>query len=1084
MRARRGSALLVVLGMVAFMVISAVAFSAYMRYSRLPSSYLRRASSSRLLAKAALAEAIDQIDRDIGENVHPNVGIRPPRGVSSNNQGNQGVGRNVWAHRVYLGTNNVSNLASPDGTVSTLTLEGLAHIPPPLVNYARYYSRRSQAGRWRSLGFDAGRYAFCAIDVSDFFDVNALAANAGRDSSAAGRITLAHLFENVAHTSYEANPSDWDGSRFMKNFRSESPIAAGIQGQNSAAADTIVPLVSLADFNLALHDKAPGLFTSPFCQYVEQDKKSFYGGLDGSSPEGARIRGMTFVTDACYPSVVGGGADDDYDLADPRRQPWTGDQLLRDPGAVSLGETRTALTEAGQRICSRISGLGMAELYDYLDENNVPVSLAIPSVERTPMVVGFEANLPGASVKINATTVPNNNPTDDAFPNVVAGTAAAAAGATRTIRYQKVYKLDGQAFSAAVMGGSVKAVLAYPFRRGSDVDSPDTFRLDGHLALYLTTGNYGFRSQNPSSLLQVTDDSGKLGPNVQLPDNAAVFHVQLPRTGIALPAPNNSDENAAAFMPADLTGADAAQDVFNAAEQNELLIVTYDEQQTASQNPATGTWFWNRGTPTISDVACNMRPVNASGVIDPDFNPATLRTWLAAGQSRQVTVRAAVWLRVTRNDGKTVDLVPACLEDDGKFLGVSGAVAGPADSDDLGSAYPTMFLTGGTFDFSIDSTTGFDNFSPVQLNFETKSGMKGAMCPDPRWNWAPEHWYAVASVSAGDWVNAAHDFQSGEQGCDRDIFMATSDAGYLQSIWELAFLPRSTKHDDTNENHGYDGLSLGQLETPMDGRTEWGDVTTVRNRRLMWRTYRPYDRTGLERDRFFDGNQPWFVSEGGGCKVNPYSDNLDVLMAAFANTPFDWWAASTNWQAEAAIQKETRLDAKQFNQKYAFNEMNSNAKFAWRDLQAIALSWIEKINGYEAAVQAAAGSGATVDSESHGIGLRDYNGTDVDIWKDKWDELDWDGENSDLCGVTLSNSDQLFDVDRKFLYGYWRDCFAPRQQLFLIFARAEPMMMGGGGSTPPQLGARVVALVWRDPTTTGDNSKPHRTRVLFYRQLD
>ena len=55
---RKGSALLIVLGMLAFMVISAVAFSAFMRFSRMPSSYLRRTSSSRHLVKAALAEAI------------------------------------------------------------------------------------------------------------------------------------------------------------------------------------------------------------------------------------------------------------------------------------------------------------------------------------------------------------------------------------------------------------------------------------------------------------------------------------------------------------------------------------------------------------------------------------------------------------------------------------------------------------------------------------------------------------------------------------------------------------------------------------------------------------------------------------------------------------------------------------------------------------------------------------------------------------------------------------------------------------------------------------------------------------------
>ena len=42
---RNGSALLIVLGMVAFMIVSAVGFASYMRYSRLPSSYLRRANT-------------------------------------------------------------------------------------------------------------------------------------------------------------------------------------------------------------------------------------------------------------------------------------------------------------------------------------------------------------------------------------------------------------------------------------------------------------------------------------------------------------------------------------------------------------------------------------------------------------------------------------------------------------------------------------------------------------------------------------------------------------------------------------------------------------------------------------------------------------------------------------------------------------------------------------------------------------------------------------------------------------------------------------------------------------------------------
>ncbi|MBP5285087.1 MAG: hypothetical protein ILO34_03135, partial [Kiritimatiellae bacterium] len=74
MKNRTGSALLIVLGMLAVMVVSAVGFSAYMRYARLPSSFLRRSSASRQLAKAALAKAIDIVDRSIGNAPHPNVG--------------------------------------------------------------------------------------------------------------------------------------------------------------------------------------------------------------------------------------------------------------------------------------------------------------------------------------------------------------------------------------------------------------------------------------------------------------------------------------------------------------------------------------------------------------------------------------------------------------------------------------------------------------------------------------------------------------------------------------------------------------------------------------------------------------------------------------------------------------------------------------------------------------------------------------------------------------------------------------------------------------------------------------------------
>ena len=65
LRGRRGSALLIVLGMLSFMVVSAMGFSMYMRASRAPSSYLRRNVAARYLVKAALAKAIGELEGDV-----------------------------------------------------------------------------------------------------------------------------------------------------------------------------------------------------------------------------------------------------------------------------------------------------------------------------------------------------------------------------------------------------------------------------------------------------------------------------------------------------------------------------------------------------------------------------------------------------------------------------------------------------------------------------------------------------------------------------------------------------------------------------------------------------------------------------------------------------------------------------------------------------------------------------------------------------------------------------------------------------------------------------------------------------------
>ena len=134
-------------------------------------------------------------------------------------------------------------------------------------------------------------------------------------------------------------------------------------------------------------------------------------------------------------------------------------------------------------------------------------------------------------------------------------------------------------------------------------------------------------------------------------------------------------------------------------------------------------------------------------------------------------------------------------------------------------------------------------------------------------------------------------------------------------------------------------------------------------------------------------------------------------------------------------------------------------------------------------------------------------------WQDIYDNsLKWASGNVgddqlDIFGIDLD--DPLHCVDRKFLHAFWRECFQNRQQLFLLFLRAEPLTVGGmgfGSLAATQLGARGVALLWRDPAPPSrgiterkprnsmmrpaqwrdmlEASGPHRTRVLFYHPID
>ena len=1044
---RKGSALLVVLGMISFMVISAVAFSAFMRYSRLPSSYLRRSSASRHLAHAALAEAIDVLDVSIGDNPHPGFGTRAYEYPRENGETLQ---RNFWRDRCFIGTN---QLVSAEETVSTLALEGLAYIPPALVNEARYYSRHADSARWHDLGYDSGRFAFFALDVSDCFDVNRVPANWARTSADLGKVSLAYAFENADHSAYTVKPSAWDA--FMENYVDFDKLMDGLPPSSSK-----MPIVSLADLNLAAYAKGKDLvqYVSPFCNYVMNGTEFV---TSETGPEAEVMRSLNVVADGLYPPVQVNASE--ADIMRAADQPFT----TIDTGDAQPGDRevlrRIRTTGIGKVLSDELPPIDLVNLYDYLDENDIPTSLALPTTERVPMICGLQGALKlRLEPKVETQDEPNREALGDKEEFVETTTC--------TLR------INGT--------GALSALYMFPFRRDRDIPSQN-YTGEFALRICLGVGTPGLRTKAASRyVVKTRDDFTAKGvvDSAMMPEaqktTLSFPNVDVPEDALKL-------ENAVTLNFGDVQGWFESHPlltikktyVVHVDTSSGIPVRTYEEQQ----DKRTGT------------VNPDFQPVSADGC-DRDVFTADM---LKGGGA--VTVRPYMTLaaRVRNANDKTVDLVPANVLDDLKYNGVESDkfvcnVAG-ADNDQ-----PLVLLSGDK-EFAFGEEF-FQKGEPVEVMIQPSdpsepSSQGGSLvCPDPRWNYAPENFVRQSgNLDKGQFLSSCG---VGQDGRDGDIFMFVSNQGYLQSVSELAFLPRTALPDD---DFGAGDQQVGACAVDFKRNRYATSIDDAPNGKLMWRTYRLWNQNGRRHDDLYD---ILGVFDGGrGARVNPYTDSQQAFMAALANTPYSWWAASTNYNARVHKSNVEGVsdNAEQFNRKYAFCAMNNDgAQLDWNDLKLVAENLQRAMRENE--------NGDWIGCEASG----------------GWENIDWGGEGKTgdarlgwLAGVELQgNTDDLYDVDRKFLYGYWRECFAAKQQLFLVFVRAEPLMMGGGriGQTPPQLGVRAVALVWRNPSpgsvggivASGDKDIlkkyapqsaksqidkvepgfPHRTRVLFYRQFD
>jgi hypothetical protein len=205
----------------------------------------------------------------------------------------------------------------------------------------------------------------------------------------------------------------------------------------------------------------------------------------------------------------------------------------------------------------------------------MPVSLALRTVERTPMVCAIETTLNNAQLKV----VPNE--TISYEPNVDNPTP----GAKRSAIKIQTFKIDPAALTSAFMGGKVKALVAFPFLR--DDDANGNFEIDGRLSLFLSNPNLSFRTGG--------NDCLHLGVNADLqqPGVDATGVMNIPFTKQSW-RPSNITKEEDALREFEFTLNQGAGPIAAWLQANDMATVRYRWEQTytkISEDPPLYDWL-------------------------------------------------------------------------------------------------------------------------------------------------------------------------------------------------------------------------------------------------------------------------------------------------------------------------------------------------------------------------------------------------------------------------------------------------------------------------------------------------------------
>ena len=1093
---KRGSALLIVLGMLSFMIVSAVGFSVYMRSSRAPSSYLRRNVAARYLARAALAKAIEELEGDFNTDSSWGGTSAPTKFYGVYDDPFPGVVLNdstarttadgrqngdYWIGRVFMPFGAVSSI---DATVATMPLEGLAYLPPAIVDDVRRLSRLTRTASWRPFPYDAGRYSYCAVNVSDLFDINRLRADTPRNSGS-DRVTLASLCANSPDNMMDLNTGN---AAALDDLLDKVEDLGKLYGNP-------VPFTSLADFNFAA---GVGSDYAPFMKFVGGNGNAFLN--SGSAMQANAL----FITDTWFPPKETTAGETVYDLgsnAQPFRD-YTANSFLE-----AILHLNTATGGEADNIYVRNLGLGIVALYDYLDSDSKPLSLSLPTVEAVPMVVGVSAPA-GLSPQLG-----NIGSSVDSQIGNLAGTATNPNGGvdpvTGIVANRKCQLFGITSFGNQVM---VQVVATSPFKRLAATNRAKTYNVRGLMRVWLAPDGMGCRPAVADNLYPPQadwQDGVKNGVATFLSDTKPLsqFASDVKTTDEAVTETTLRFSNLNVEMP-------LYYKVEEEVDQNASKTAnpTYNNFNADSAN-------FNAKYVSFGDIKNNakaLRPLRVDGEVDGDWKAAVngaqfnttqpyapgaggVTEFNPASITAKYRLYAAVWLQVM-DGANVVDMAPACITDDGEWLS-SSLPENNAVATKLGDGAPLLNFKG---DRDIDWST-MENALSQPVGY---ADWKALYAVDPRYNFAPEDWFSSSAndvASKAEWMqllglNGTSSQILGQNGRDRDIFMFVSDQEYLQSIGELQFLPRLDVMDGSGSflagdySPDFHGKAFSLRTSPNPASSAFA------NGGRFWKTYTAFNNGDGTVDispyklKDKNGKEVEVRSGTGGFKLNPFSRDDRVIGAALIGTPFDYYVASTNSNQRQSGGRQNSLVGSM-----TLSKMMSTYSFGNSSLAKLSSDELSDIAGeIKDRFEANADAGKT-------------------DWVDAWDSLMWqenntsriNDENKTFMATDITLSEPLHGVDRKFLYSFWRECFDNRQQLFLIFVRAEPSSVGGGGMSraSSQLGSRAVALVWRDPAAPTKNSDrplrtalnsrsdyldkrgsnqnpPHRTRVLFYHQFD